>query len=179
MEYIIKYKNLEQKTEDIDISKWKIADNYDIIFHGTLFKLSRDVTKKFIDFFKKILYFRRRYSILFLYKKIYYMAFFDDMDKVKIFITTNIRDISQLKPLMTEIWNINFEFTDIRYSNSFEIGKTIVLETNDNAIQLHGSKRYITLPSISKGQKWFQYINDIIENNKNIIVNIYEKKNKI
>jgi NAD-dependent SIR2 family protein deacetylase len=166
-------KNIDHKIEIIDITKWDISENIDIIFHGYVFKLPRDIAKKWIDFFKKTITFKKRYAIIFrislLNKFAIYIAFFDNIDKFKIFITTNINNMTQLLPLTTELWNISNEFDNVRYSNSFDIGKTIVLETNLSAINIHGSKRYFRCVSCIQSQEWFDHFNNSIHNNNNNI----------
>jgi len=170
------FKNLDHKTESVDISKWVISDNIQIIFHGNVFKLPRDIAKNYIDLFKKTISFRKRYSVIFriISLKPYdiFIAFFDNMEKVKIFATTNINDMSQLSPLTTELWNISDEFDNVRYSNSFDVGKTIVLETNLCALDIHGPKRYFRCLSCTQAQKWFDHLNDSIHNNIKELDNI-------
>jgi len=163
------FKNLDHKMESIDISKWKISNNIEIIYHGNVFKLPRDIAKNWVDLFKRTLSFRKRYSVIFRVISLkpldIYIAFFDNIEKVKIFATTNINDMSQLSPLTTELWNLSAEFDNVRYSNSFDIGKTIVLETNLCAINIHGPKRYFRCLSCSQAQKWFDFLNDSLHNN--------------
>lgn len=158
------FKHLDHKTEAVDISDWIISPNIKIIFHGNIFKLPRDIAKNWVDVLKNVMTFRKRYAIIFkiLFKSNYndsYIAFFDNMEKVKIFATANMNDMSQLEPLTTELWNLSIEFDNVRYSNSFEVGKTIVLETNECAYNIHGPKRYFRCLSCSQAVDWFDFLN--------------------
>jgi hypothetical protein len=165
------FKHLDHKTESVDISEWKISSNIKIIFHGNIYKLPRDIAKNWVDVLKNVMSFRKRYAVIFqiLFKQDdKYIAFFDNMEKVKIFATANMNDMSQLEPLTTELWNLSIEFDNVRYSNSFEVGKTIVLETNECAFDIHGTKRYFRCLSCSQAVEWFDHFNESISK-KNII----------
>jgi hypothetical protein len=167
------FKHLDHKTESVDISEWKISSNIKIIFHGNIYKLPRDIAKTWVDVLKNIMSFRKRYAVIFqiLFKPDQddkYIAFFDNMEKVKIFATANMNDMSQLEPLTTELWNLSIEFDNVRYSNSFEVGKTIVLETNECAFDIHGTKRYFRCLSCSQAVEWFDHFNESISQKKDI-----------
>jgi len=167
------FKHLDHKTESVDISEWKISSNIKIIFHGNIYKLPRDVAKNWVDVLKNVMSFRKRYAVIFqiLFKhdqEDKYIAFFDNMEKVKIFATANMNDMSQLEPLTTELWNLSIEFDNVRYSNSFEVGKTIVLETNECAFDIHGTKRYFRCLSCSQAVQWFDHFNESISKKKKI-----------
>ena len=165
------FKHLDHKTESVDISKWKVSNNIRIIFHGNIYKLPRDIAKNWVDVLKNVMSFRKRYAVIFqiLFKpdqEDFYIAFFDNMEKVKIFATANMNDMSQLEPLTTELWNLSIEFDNVRYSNSFEVGKTIVLETNECAFDIHGTKRYFRCLSCSQAVEWFDHFNESISKKK-------------
>jgi hypothetical protein len=163
------FKHLDHKTESVDISKWNISKNIRIIYHGNLYKLPRDVAKNWINLLKNVMSFRKRYGVIFqisIRQDDIFIAFFDNMEKVKIFATANMNDMSQLEPLTTELWNLSIEFENVRYSNSFDIGKTIVLETNECALDIHGSKRYFRCLSCSQAVEWFDNLNSSIHNGK-------------
>lgn len=162
------FKHLDHKTESVDISNWNVTKNIQIIYHGNLYKLPRDVAKNWVDVLKNVMSFRKRYGIIFkisLKPDDIFIAFFDNMEKVKIFATANMNDMTQLEPLTTELWNLSIEFDEVRYSNSFEIGKTIVLETNQCAYEIHGNKRYFRCLSCEQAIKWFDHLNASIHNN--------------
>ena len=165
------FKHLDHKTEYVDITKWNISSNIKIFFHGNIYKLPRDIAKNWIDILKNTMSFRKRYAVIFqiLFKddhEDFFIAFFDNMEKVKIFATANMNNMSQLKPLTTELWNLSIEFNNVRYSNSFDIGKTIVLETNECAFNIHGIKRYVRCLSCSQAVQWFDYFNKSINENE-------------
>lgn len=189
------FKHLDHKTESVDISKWKVSNNIRIIFHGNIYKLPRDIAKNWVDVLKNVMSFRKRYAVIFqiLFKpdqEDFYIAFFDNMEKVKIFATANMNDMSQLEPLTTELWNLSIEFDNVRYSNSFEVGKTIVLETNECAFDIHGTKRYFRCLSCSQAVEWFDHFNESISkdikhkeidndnDNKEILKEEYNTNNK-
>ena len=115
------------------------------------------------DAIKHAIPFKKRYGLLFIFdKKYYYLAFFNTLEKCRIFITTKIiNDLKQIQSLTTELWNINNEFISVRYSQSLQIGQTIVLETNKNYIEIHGEKRYLQAISGNQAQIWFEHINQI------------------
>ena len=168
------FKHLDHKTESVDISQWNISKYIQIIYHGNLYKLPRDIAKNWVNILKNIMSFRKRYGIIFkisLKPDDIFIAFFDNMEKVKIFATANMNDMAQLEPLTTELWNLSIEFDEVRYSNSFDIGKTIVLETNQCAYEIHGNKRYFRCLSCEQAIKWFDHLNASIHNN------IQQKKN--
>ena len=113
------------------------------------------------DAVKHAIPFKKRYGILFKFEsKEYYLAFFDTIEKCRIFITTkNINNLKQIESLTTELWNINNEFKSLRYSQSLQIGQTIVLETNKKYIEIHGEKRYLQSISSDQAQIWFEKLN--------------------
>ena len=170
------------KTESIDISNWKLSSNILIIFHGKIYKLPRDTTKTFPDIMKHAMSMKKRYGIIFLYKpnKLHYLAFFDSIEKCRIFITTNDQHLSQLNALCTELWNLKYEFNTIRYANSFKIGLSLVIETKKKFIDTHGIKRYLQALSTNQAQKWFHSINEILDNyDNNNDIEINNEDNKL
>lgn len=125
------------------------------------------------DAIKHAIPFKKRYGMLFIYKnKHFYFAFFDTLEKCRIFVTTkSINDLKQIQSLTTELWNIGDEFTSIRYAQSLQVGQTIVLETSQKFVEFHGEKRYLQTISGNQAQIWFEKLNLVFakpEKNSNV-----------
>eukprot|EP01083_Nonionella_stella_P123836 373416_1 len=84
------------------------------------------------------------------------------LKKCRIFSSTNHMDLHQTEALCTELWNLDKEFNVIRYANSFQVGLTLVIETNKDYLDIHGTKRYLQALSSKQAQNWFHSVNDVV-----------------
>ena len=159
-QYPIQFK----QDQSIDISTWKLSSSITILYHGKIYKLPRDTTKTWTDIMKNAISMKKRYGMIFLYhqNKAHYFAFFDSIEKCRIFSTTNDMSLSQIEALTTELWNLSREFSTVRYANSFQVGLTLVLETRKDSVELHGIKRYIQALTSKQAQHWFQCVNGVL-----------------
>ena len=110
---------------------------------------------------------KKRYGMIFLYhdNKSHYFAFFDSIEKCRIFSTTNNMSLHQIEALCTELWDLTKEFITVRYANSFQIGLTLVIETHKEHQDIHGIKRYIQALSSKQAQHWFHCVNNVLNQN--------------
>ena len=164
-----------KQDQSIDISQWKLSSSITFLYHGKIYKLPRDTTKNWTDIMKNAISMKKRYGMIFVYhqNKSHYFAFFDSIEKCRIFSTTNDMTLSQIEALCTELWNLTEEFNTVRYANSFQVGLTLVIETNKDHLELHGIKRYIQALNSKQAQHWFHCINGVLMqkcvNNVNIV----------
>eukprot|EP01084_Bolivina_argentea_P242983 407444_1 len=153
--------------QSIDITEWNLSSSITILYHSKIYKLPRDTTKHWPDVMKNAVAMKKRYGMLFKYlaKNSHYLAFFDSIEKCRIFSTTGKMSLHQIEALTTELWNLEKEFNIIRYGNSFQIGLTLVVETKKEYYEIHGPKRYIQALSSKQAQNWFHCINEALGQN--------------
>ena len=122
---------------------------------------------------------KKRYGMVFLYQahrngsvvsntsngmtnNSHYFAFFDSIEKCRIFASTNDMDLHQIEALTTELWNLDKEFTTVRYANSFQVGLALTVEVHSDYHDLHGTKRYLQALTSKQAQSWFHCLNKIL-----------------
>ena len=162
-------KDKHHQEHTIDIKDWKLSSSITIQYHGKIFKLPRDLVKQWPDMMKMAVSMKKRYGMLFRYhaNDLHYFAFFDSIEKCRIFSTTNHMTLDQIEALCTELWCVTNEFSVIRYAKSFEVGLAFVLETKKKYQDVHGTKRYLQALSSKQAQNWFSSINDVLSDSSN------------